>query len=49
MCAFGGANLDTLLVTSIKPGFTQDDRDAGNVLLVRSPGLSGCPETFFRG
>jgi sugar lactone lactonase YvrE len=49
MCAFGGANLDTLLVTSIKPGFTPDDKDAGSVLLVRAPGLSGFAETPFAG
>jgi sugar lactone lactonase YvrE len=49
MAAFGGPNLDTLLVTSIKPGFTPDDKDAGSVLLVRAPGLSGFAETPFAG
>ena len=49
MCAFGGAKLDTLLVTSIKPGFTPDDQEAGSVLLVRAPGLSGYAETPFAG
>lgn len=49
MCAFGGPNLDTLLVTSIKPGFTPDDKDAGSVLLVRAPGLAGFAETPYAG
>jgi sugar lactone lactonase YvrE len=48
MCSFGGANLDTLLVTSISPGFTADDTAAGAVVLVR-PGVRGVAETLFQG
>jgi sugar lactone lactonase YvrE len=47
MATFGGPDLDTLLVTSIKPGFTADDALAGSVLLVRAPGLRGLAETPF--
>jgi sugar lactone lactonase YvrE len=47
MPCFGGPDLDTLLVTSIAPGFTPDDARAGAVLLVR-PGVRGLPETPFR-
>jgi sugar lactone lactonase YvrE len=47
MATFGGPGLDTLLVTSIKPGFTPDDAQAGSVLLVRAPGLAGLLETPF--
>jgi sugar lactone lactonase YvrE len=47
MATFGGPGLDTLLVTSIKPGFTPGDALAGSVLLVRAPGLAGIAETPF--
>jgi len=47
MATFGGPGLDTLLVTSIKPGFTPGDEHAGSVLLVRAPGLAGLPDTPF--
>jgi sugar lactone lactonase YvrE len=47
MATFGGPGLDTLLVTSIKPGFTPGDTLAGSVLLVRAPGLRGLAETPF--
>lgn len=46
MPCFGGPDLDTLLVTSIAPGFTPDDGLAGSVLLLR-PGVQGLPETPF--
>jgi sugar lactone lactonase YvrE len=48
MCAFGGANLDTLLVASISPGVRPDDREAGSLVLVR-PGVTGIAETLFKG
>ncbi len=48
MCAFGGPNLDTMLVTSIGAGKTEDDAWAGAVLMLR-PGISGMPETYFHG
>jgi sugar lactone lactonase YvrE len=45
MCAFGGANLDTLFVTSIRPaGDVSDQPLAGGVFAVR-PGVRGLPET----
>lgn len=46
MCSFGGANLDTLLVTSINPG-NDTSGWAGSVVLVR-PGVTGVAETLFR-
>jgi len=54
MCCFGGAGLDTLLVTSIDPQHgtghaAQGAADwAGSVLLLR-PGVRGVPETAFAG
>jgi sugar lactone lactonase YvrE len=45
MCAFGGPDLKTLLVTSIDPG-NGADVDAGAVLLLR-PGAQGLAETPF--
>jgi sugar lactone lactonase YvrE len=47
MCAFGGPNLDTLLVTSINPGQPGDEW-AGAVVLVR-PGVTGVAEALFAG
>ncbi|MGV2290148.1 SMP-30/gluconolactonase/LRE family protein [Trinickia sp. YCB016] len=47
MCAFGGRDLDTLFITSIRPdqGATEHD---GHVFAVR-PGVSGCAETAYGG
>jgi sugar lactone lactonase YvrE len=45
MCAFGGPDMKTLLVTSIDPG-NGADSDAGAVLLLR-PGVQGLAETPF--
>jgi sugar lactone lactonase YvrE len=51
MCSFGGAGLDTLLVTSIDPGqgggAPAGPVLAGAVLLLR-PGVTGVPETSFQ-
>ena len=44
MPCFGGANLDTLLVTSINPGV--EDGWAGDTVLLH-PGVQGLPETPF--
>ncbi|HSI54443.1 MAG TPA: SMP-30/gluconolactonase/LRE family protein [Ramlibacter sp.] len=45
MCAFGGAQLDTLYVTSIRPGGDVSDQPlAGGVFALR-PGVRGLPET----
>jgi sugar lactone lactonase YvrE len=46
MCCFGGAGLDTLLVTSIDPGQGAGGALAGAVLLLR-PGVMGVAETPF--
>ncbi|RZI65248.1 SMP-30/gluconolactonase/LRE family protein [Variovorax guangxiensis] len=44
MCAFGGAQLDTLYVTSIRPGGDVSDQPlAGGVFALR-PGVQGVPE-----
>ncbi|MDO9403523.1 MAG: SMP-30/gluconolactonase/LRE family protein [Polaromonas sp.] len=44
MCAFGGAGLDTLFVTSIRPGGDLTDQPlAGGVFALR-PGVRGLPE-----
>jgi len=44
MCAFGGAQLDTLYVTSIRPGGDLSDQPlAGGVFALR-PGTKGLPE-----
>ena len=48
MCAFGGVNLDTLFVTSIRPGGVDlsDQPLAGGVFALR-PGVSGIAEPKF--
>ncbi|WP_191487257.1 SMP-30/gluconolactonase/LRE family protein [Pseudomonas sp. FEN] len=49
MCAFGGRNMDTLFVTSIRPGGDLSDQPlAGGVFAVR-PGVRGLAETLFAG
>jgi sugar lactone lactonase YvrE len=49
MCAFGGENLDTLFVTSIRPGGVDlsDQPLAGGVFALR-PAVRGLPEPKFR-
>jgi sugar lactone lactonase YvrE len=49
MCAFGGPDLDTLFVTSIRPGGDLTDQPlAGGVFALR-PGVKGLEEPTFRG
>ncbi|GER11957.1 SMP-30/gluconolactonase/LRE family protein [Variovorax boronicumulans] len=50
MCAFGGPTLDTLFVTSIRPGGIDlsDQPLAGGVFALR-PGVAGVPEPAFGG
>ncbi|WP_054885592.1 SMP-30/gluconolactonase/LRE family protein [Pseudomonas sp. NBRC 111130] len=50
MCAFGGANLDTLFVTSIRPAGTDlsDQPLAGGVFALH-PGVQGLEEPAWRG
>ncbi|HEY4296955.1 MAG TPA: SMP-30/gluconolactonase/LRE family protein [Paraburkholderia sp.] len=47
MCAFGGRNLDTLFITSIRPATGASEHD-GHVFAVR-PGVTGLPEPEFAG
>ncbi|WP_285423000.1 SMP-30/gluconolactonase/LRE family protein [Pseudomonas sp. efr-133-TYG-103a] len=49
MCAFGGRDLDTLFVTSIRPGGDLKDQPlAGGVFALR-PGVCGIEEPLFQG
>jgi sugar lactone lactonase YvrE len=48
MCSFGGADLDTLLVTSISAGQDPADPWAGATIMLR-PGVRGVAETPFGG
>lgn len=48
MCAFGGANLDTLFVTSIRPGGDPSDQPLAGGVFALQPGVSGIAETAFR-
>ena len=48
MCAFGGPDMGTMLVTSIGAGKAEGDAWAGTALLLR-PGVNGIAETRFRG
>ena len=47
MCSFGGAGLDTLMVTSIVSGKPEDSAWGGAVILLR-PGVQGVAETPLR-
>ncbi|WP_434111300.1 SMP-30/gluconolactonase/LRE family protein [Paraburkholderia caffeinilytica] len=47
MCAFGGSNLDTLFVTSIRPATGASEHD-GHLFAVR-PGVTGLPEPEYAG
>ena len=48
MCSFGGADMKTLLVTSISAGAPTGDLLAGTVAMV-DPGVAGMPEQRFAG
>ena len=47
MCAFGGANLDTLFVTSIRPGGDLSDQPLAGGVFALQPGVKGLPEPTF--
>lgn len=50
MCAFGGANLDTLYVTSIRPtGIDLSDQPLAGGVFALSPGTKGLEEPAYRG
>ena len=49
MCAFGGDNLDTLYVTSIRPsGLTPDEQPLAGRVFAVDPGVKGLPEPSFK-
>jgi sugar lactone lactonase YvrE len=47
MCAFGGSRLDTLFVTSIRPGDDQDPQSLAGGVFALNPGVQGLPEPLF--
>jgi len=49
MCAFGGKDLDTLYVTSIRPGGDLSDQPLAGGLFAFRPGVTGIAETRFGG
>lgn len=49
MCAFGGANLDTLFVTSIRPAGDLSDQPLAGGVFALDPGVKGLEEPAYRG
>jgi sugar lactone lactonase YvrE len=49
MCAFGGSRLDTLFVTSIRPGDDHDEQSLAGGVFALNPGVKGLPEPLFKG
>ncbi|MNK88392.1 L-arabinolactonase [compost metagenome] len=47
MCAFGGSRLDTLFVTSIRPGDDHDEQSLAGGVFALNPGVNGLPEPLF--
>ncbi|GLK92093.1 glucurono-1,5-lactonase [Pseudomonas turukhanskensis] len=47
MCAFGGAGLDTLFVTSIRPGGDLSDQPLAGGVFALQPGVKGLEEPLF--
>ena len=47
MCAFGGPNLDTLFVTSIRPAGDLSDQPLAGGVFALQPGAKGLEETCF--
>lgn len=48
MCAFGGAGMDTLFVTSIRPdGIDLSDQPLAGGVFALQPGVCGLAETEF--
>jgi sugar lactone lactonase YvrE len=47
MCAFGGPNLDTLFVTSIRPAGDISDQPLAGGVFALQPGAKGLEETCF--
>ncbi len=49
MCAFGGSRLDTLFVTSIRPGDDNDPQSLAGGVFALNPGVKGLAEPAFGG
>ncbi|MDC6636345.1 SMP-30/gluconolactonase/LRE family protein, partial [Leclercia adecarboxylata] len=47
MCAFGGSRLDTLYVTSIRPGGDLSDQPLAGGVFALNPGVTGLEEPAF--
>lgn len=47
MCAFGGSRMDTLFVTSIRPGDDHDLQSLAGGVFALNPGVKGLPEPQF--
>lgn len=47
MCTFGGSRLDTLFVTSIRPGDDRDEQSLAGGVFALNPGVKGLPEPAF--
>jgi len=48
MCAFGGSRLDTLFVTSIRPGDDRDEQSLAGGVFALDAGVKGLPEPLFQ-
>lgn len=47
MCAFGGSRMDTLFVTSIRPGDDHDPQSLAGGVFALTPNIKGLPEPIF--
>ncbi|MCY0110530.1 SMP-30/gluconolactonase/LRE family protein [Pseudomonas monsensis] len=47
MCAFGGSRMDTLFVTSIRPGDDHDPQSLAGGVFALNPNVKGLPEPIF--
>ncbi|AZZ76987.1 gluconolactonase [Pseudomonas sp. RU47] len=47
MCAFGGTRMDTLFVTSIRPGDDHDSQSLAGGVFALNPNVKGLPEPLF--
>ncbi|VVM55156.1 6-deoxy-6-sulfogluconolactonase [Pseudomonas fluorescens] len=47
MCAFGGSRMDTLFVTSIRPGDDHDEQSLAGGVFALNPGVKGLAEPVF--
>lgn len=48
MCAFGGSDMRTLYITSIRPGNAPQNRPDGSVFAIHLPDVQGFPEPAFK-